>query len=123
MAKKDLIKFTDTEIQQYTTNYSDEDFKEKVKKCAKKAGTEIIKYALTLYEILKSSKTPSAQKALIIGALGYLILPVDIIPDVFPAIGYIDDLGALVFVYAKVKQNITSDIEEKVNKQISNIFK
>lgn len=122
MKKQDLIKFTDKDILQYTTSYSDGDFNEKIKKCAKKAGKDIVRKALTLYEVLKTTDTPSAQKVLIIGALGYLILPVDIIPDILLGLGFVDDLCALIFVSAKVKQNITPTIEKNVQKKIETLF-
>jgi len=38
--------------------------------------------------------TPAPIKALVIGAIGYIILPVDLIPDVLPAVGYTDDLAS-----------------------------
>lgn len=42
---------------------------------------------------------PAQQKALIIGALAYLILPLDVIPDVLPFAGLIDDAFAVTYVF------------------------
>jgi uncharacterized membrane protein YkvA (DUF1232 family) len=33
-------------------------------------------------------------KALIVGAIGYIILPIDLIPDMLPVVGYTDDLAS-----------------------------
>ena len=38
--------------------------------------------------------TPAPLKALAIGAIGYIILLVDLIPDVLPVVGYTDDLAS-----------------------------
>ncbi len=44
----------------------------------------------------------SKDKAMIIGALGYLISPLDVIPDAIPIAGLSDDLAVLIFVLHKV---------------------
>ena len=54
---------------------------------------------------------------MIIGALGYLILPTDLIPDLLPAVGYADDLSALIAVFNRVKINITDEIKEKARQK------
>lgn len=43
------------------------------------------------------------RSAIIIGALGYFILPLDFIPDAIPVLGFSDDLAALVAAYGYVK--------------------
>lgn len=68
------------------------------------------------------------DKALIIGALLYAILPVDIIPDVIPGLGLIDDAFAVVMVYNIVKKSVPlvnkviEKTQEKVVKKIDNII-
>lgn len=47
---------------------------------------------------------PAPQKALIIGALAYLILPLDVIPDVLPFAGLIDDAFAITYVFTAVRK-------------------
>ena len=68
------------------------------------------------------------DKALIIGALLYAILPVDIIPDVIPGLGLVDDAFAVVMVYSIVKKSVplvkkaVEKTQEKVAKKIDNII-
>lgn len=45
-----------------------------------------------LGRLLKDARVPGAEKALFLGAIVYVISPIDLIPDVFPFIGQIDDL-------------------------------
>ncbi len=47
---------------------------------------------LLLGRLLKDARVPTAEKALFIAAIVYVISPLDFIPDVFPFIGQIDDL-------------------------------
>lgn len=41
------------------------------------------------------------DKAIIIGALGYLISPLDVIPDAIPIAGLGDDVAVLLYVLRK----------------------
>ena len=67
-------------------------------------------------------------KALITGALLYAILPFDIIPDVIPGLGLVDDAFAVVKVYNIVKQSVpllrkvVDKTQEKVVKKVDNII-
>src|SRR5687767_6183576 len=48
--------------------------------------------ARLLGRLLKDARVPTADKALFLAALVYFIMPVDLIPDIFPFVGQIDDL-------------------------------
>lgn len=45
-----------------------------------------------LYRLFKDSRVPTAEKAFLIGAIVYVISPLDLIPDVIPFVGQVDDL-------------------------------
>jgi len=45
-----------------------------------------------LGRLLKDTRVPTAEKALFLGAIVYFISPIDLIPDVFPFIGQVDDV-------------------------------
>jgi uncharacterized membrane protein YkvA (DUF1232 family) len=45
-----------------------------------------------LGRLLKDRRVPAAEKALFIAAIVYVISPLDLIPDIFPFIGQVDDL-------------------------------
>lgn len=53
-----------------------------------------------LLSALDNPATPIHLKTLIYGAIGYIILPVDLIPDMLPVIGWTDDLASVVGVVA-----------------------
>ncbi len=57
---------------------------------------------LLLYNNIQDPKTDKALKALGIGALIYLITPLDVIPDIIPIIGLTDDVGVIVYVMSKI---------------------
>jgi len=65
-----------------------------------------IRREITVYQrVLKDSRTPGVARCLLGLAIGYLLLPFDIIPDFIPVIGHLDDLiivPALVIIALKL---------------------
>ena len=106
----------------YTKEYSENGFWDKTKKFAKAAGSEVIGKALQLYYAMQAPATPAWAKAVIIGALGYFISPLDAIPDITPIIGYVDDLGVLTAAVATVGTYITDDIKLKAKGKLIEWF-
>ena len=107
---------------EYEHHYNENSFWNKVLSLAKKAGTKLIYMALLLYYTLKSSHVSNTEKAIICGALGYFILPIDIIPDYIPFIGYTDDLTVMIYAYNRVKSNIDDNIREKAKYKLHSIL-
>jgi uncharacterized membrane protein YkvA (DUF1232 family) len=53
-----------------------------------------------LTKVLRSKKLTLVDKLVAYGALFYLVLPFDLIPDAIPVFGYVDDFGILGFAMA-----------------------
>ena len=85
-------------VKEYEKQYSEEKFWSKVTIVAKKAGIKVIYMALLLYYALDSTSLSVKDRALIIGALGYFILPLDLVSDLMPAIGFLDDAAILLAI-------------------------
>lgn len=62
---------------------------------------------LTAYYCAIDPATPARAKATLLGALGYFVLPLDAIPDMFLALGYTDDLAVLLLALRTVQAHIT----------------
>lgn len=107
---------------EYTQQYSDENFSAKLIRYAKAAGSEVVERALQLYFALEDPATPAWAKGVIIAALGYFISPVDAIPDVIPAAGYSDDLGVLALALASVAMYITPAVKEQARAKLKDWF-
>ena len=107
---------------EYSKEYSEESFWEKVKKYALKAGKEVIEKALMLYYCLQEKDTPKWAKGVIVAALGYFIFPMDAIPDVTPVVGYADDLGVLAAAFATVAAYIKEEHKQKAKEILKTWF-
>ncbi|MBQ6763070.1 MAG: DUF1232 domain-containing protein [Bacteroidales bacterium] len=106
----------------YQQHYDENDFWEKLRRFARKAGIKVCYAALLLYYVLKSPMTTSKDRAKIIGALGYFILPIDLLPDFIPVAGYTDDLAALVWgVYCVIK-SITPEVKAQAAEKLHEWF-
>ena len=106
----------------YANKFSKKEFVEKIARIAKGAGAKLVYAALILYYTLQSDKVSATNKAMIIGALGYLISPLDVVPDAIPIAGLADDLGVLVFVLKKVWTDIDPEIQVKARQRLSKWF-
>ena len=113
---------TPDNIGDYKNEYSDSSFWSKIKKILGSVGGEVIYNALLLYYVMEDENTPIIHKTLIIGALGYLILPIDIIPDFIPVVGYADDCGALAATIKIVLDSITPAIRVKANEKFKELL-
>ena len=106
----------------YANKFSQSEFAEKISRIAKRAGAKLVYAALILYYTLQSDKVSKSDKAIIIGALGYMISPLDVIPDAIPIAGLTDDFAVLLFVLKKVWTGIDPEIVEKARKKLSKWF-
>ena len=106
----------------YKDKFSANGFVEKISRIAKRAGAKLVYVALVLYYTLQSDKVSVKDKAVIIGALGYLISPLDLIPGAFPIAGLTDDLTVLLFVLKKVWGDVSDDVKEKAKAKLAQWF-
>ena len=110
------------DFMKYSNKFTQKDFVEKISRIAKRAGSKLVYAALILYYTLQSDKVSKADKAIIIGALGYMISPLDVIPDAIPIAGLTDDLAVLLYVLKKVWTGIDPEIIEKSRERLSKWF-
>jgi uncharacterized membrane protein YkvA (DUF1232 family) len=106
----------------YSEKYSEDSLWKKIGKYALAAGRSTIEKALVLYYCLQDADTPKWAKTIIIGALGYFIMPLDAIPDFMPAVGFADDLGALVAAAATVMKFIKPKHEQQAKEKLAGFF-
>jgi uncharacterized membrane protein YkvA (DUF1232 family) len=58
--------------------------------------------ARLLGRLLKDTRVPTAEKALFVGAIVYFVMPVDLIPDIFPFIGQVDDIYVIALTLLRL---------------------
>lgn len=109
-------------IKDYAKHYSDKEFLEKILNYAKAAGINVIYVGLLLFYTLENPNLPKKLKALVMGSLGYFILPIDLIPDFIPLAGYTDDLTVLLAAIGVVAMYIDDESKEKSKSKLKDLF-
>ncbi len=110
------------DIQKYQGHYSEQKLTGKLPKVARKAGQKLTYAILLLYYVLRSPSVTKGDKATILGALGYFILPLDILPDFVPIVGFTDDLSAILLALHAVWKNITPEVKAKAAAKAAELF-
>lgn len=110
------------DFQKYKDKFTRQGFFDKIQRIAKRAGAKLVYVALILYYLIQSDKVSLKDKAIIIGALGYLISPLDAVPDAIPIAGLSDDLGVLLYVLNKVWSSVDDDMKKQAREKLSKWF-
>ena len=96
---------------------------DKLRPWALKAGRVATRPLLQFYYVMDDDDTWTLDRVLIYAAIIYTILPMDFIPSViYKFLGIIDDGVAMLFVYKKIKDKITPEINAKVEDTLNEWF-
>ena len=83
-----------------------------------RAGRTIAQPALEAFEMVIDPSTPTQARMTMLAALAYLIMPLDLVPDLIPIAGFSDDLVALTAVISLWKSHITPEIRNKAKRRL-----
>ena len=77
-------------------------------------------YARIVWGLARDPRTPVGLKALLAAALAYVVMPVDLIPDMIPIIGQADDLTVLLLVLDLFIQNAPPEVRAEHSARAKN---
>ena len=89
-----------------------------LRKVLVRAGRTLAQPALEAFEILIDPSTPTQVRMTMLAALTYLIMPMDLVPDLIPIAGFSDDLVALTAVISLWSGHITPEMRNKAKKKL-----
>ena len=96
---------------------------DKLRPWALKAGRVATRPLLQFYYVMDDENTSTLDRVLIYAAIVYTILPMDFIPSaIYKFLGILDDGVAMLFVYKKIKDKITPEINAKVEATLNEWF-
>ena len=88
-----------------------------------KVGRVAAKPLLQFYYVMVDENTSTLDRILVYAAILYTISPVSLIPSAaFKVLGILDEGAAMMYVYKKVKERITPDIDYKVEQTLNEWF-
>jgi len=90
---------------------------------ALKAGRTAARPLLQFYYVLDDDGTSTLDRAMIYAAIVYTVVPMDLIPSaVYKWLGVLDDGAAMFYVYKKIRNRITPEINAKVDDTLDEWF-
>ena len=96
---------------------------DKLRPWALKAGRAATRPLLQFYYVMDDENTSTLDRVLIYAAIIYTIIPMDFLPrSVFKFMGVLDDGVAMLFVYNKIKDKITPEINRRVKDTLDEWF-
>ncbi len=118
-----MDKFSIDNAPQYKRHYNEDGLWAKLKKHAVRWGEKLLYPAMMLYSLMKSPNVSLRDKTIIAGALGYLILPLDAVPDFIPMLGIIDDISAIMLALKTLNKDITPEIRDEARRETDKLLK
>ncbi len=85
-------------------------------------GQQAVYSVMLMVHAYRSKDAPAWAKRIIIGTLGYVLTPVDAVPDLTPLIGYTDDIGVLTFGLVTIASYINQDVRVSARKDVQKLF-
>jgi len=110
-------------IERFTRYFEEGKLFDKIISLAGKTGTNMLFYALILYFLMTNREIPMRTRLIFMAALGYFILPTDIISDFLPGIGFTDDLSFIIYALTQGTDHITPEIKAKARLKLNSLFK
>lgn len=73
------------------------------------------------YYCATDPETPSTTKGVLLAALAYFVLPIDIVPDFLFGLGFTDDIAVLWAAFSAVRHNIDARHYDKAREVLSDV--
>ena len=106
----------------YEKYFSESQLWDKLKRFGKSIGATILYPVLLLFCLLKSGDVNLKEKAMIVGTLGYFILPLDLLPDAIVGVGYTDDAMALTATLTSLASCITEEMQQEAKQKVTDLI-
>lgn len=118
----DQDKINEKALLTYQDKFSKDNLLLKLQHYGRDIGLTVLYNVLQLWYVLQKPEVPAKNKAVIMGALGYLITPLDFIPDLTPILGYNDDAAAILFALYMVRQYVDDEVKAQAKARLAKIF-
>jgi uncharacterized membrane protein YkvA (DUF1232 family) len=113
---------TERKLKNYSKHFDEISFFKKIVSITENTGKNIVFYALILYFLLTDKDIPIRTRIIILAALGYFILPTDLIADFLPGIGFTDDLSFITYALTEGTDHISDEIIAKAKLKLNRLF-
>jgi uncharacterized membrane protein YkvA (DUF1232 family) len=88
----------------------------------RRMGQQAVYSVMLMVYAYRSKEAPAWAKRIIIGTLGYVLTPIDAVPDLSPLIGYTDDIGVLTFGLVTIASYINDEVRISARRDVKKLF-
>lgn len=106
----------------YTKYFSEQKLFKKLKRISGSISVNLLYYIIILFYLTTDKSVPYKTRLVFIAALGYLILPTDVISDFIPGLGFTDDAAFIVYAISSASNYITPQIKDKAFNMLARII-
>lgn len=96
--------------ERYITSYNKARLFRKITAVSEKISGQLVYALLVLYELISNKNIPLKARLLFMAALGYFIVPTDMISDFIPILGFTDDVAFISYALSKATDFISPEI-------------
>ena len=100
-------------LESYSKYFDEKKLFKKLKSVAGTLSANMLYYILVLFYLISDKNVPFKTRMIFVAALGYLILPTDVISDFIPGLGFTDDAALITFAVTQASNYVTPEIQEK----------
>lgn len=93
-----------------------------LRRLLRRAGRTLARPAIECLELLLDGNTPPQVRLTMLAALTYLLVPIDLIPDFIPAVGFSDDLVALTALLGLCTTHMSDAIRIRAQRKLDRWF-
>ena len=114
--------YSKNKLIQFANYFNEGSLFEKILAIGRKAGTNLIFYALILYFLVTDKDIPMRTRLVFFAALGYFIFPFDLISDFLPGLGFSDDLTFMTYAITQGTDHITPEIKLRAKEKMKSLL-
>ena len=100
-------------LESYSKYFDEKKLFKKLKSLAGTLSANMLYYILVLFYLISDKSVPFKTRMIFVAALGYLILPTDMVSDFIPGLGFTDDAALITFAASQAVNYVTPEIQAK----------
>ncbi|NOX86180.1 MAG: DUF1232 domain-containing protein [Chlorobi bacterium] len=97
----------------YGKYFSEKNLFKKLKSVSGTLSANMLYYILVLFYLISDKSVPFKTRMIFVAALGYLILPTDLVSDFIPGLGFTDDAALITYAVSQASNYVTPEIQAK----------
>jgi uncharacterized membrane protein YkvA (DUF1232 family) len=78
----------------------------------------LIDRTVAAYYCARDPETPMLARCAVFAAIGYFVMPFDVIPDFFPGIGHLDDAAVMLLALRLVSHRVKPEHRDRAQSRI-----